>query len=117
MIADKQEKEAMKRMIALLDIPLPEATSKINVYFLEYADATELSKVLEGMITGISSQAKTGQAIQPASLQRVLLNRREDNNFSGQGNELSYCCCFSGGLSEPSSGDKTARQKEKTGLC
>lgn len=61
LIADKQEKEAMKRMIALLDIPLPEATSKLNVYFLEHADATELSKVLEGMITGISPQAKAGQ--------------------------------------------------------
>jgi general secretion pathway protein D len=60
LLADKQEKEAMKRIIALLDVPLPEATSKINVYFLEYADATELSKVLEGMITGISPQAKTG---------------------------------------------------------
>jgi len=61
LIADKQEKEAIKRMIALLDIPLPEATSKLNVYFLEHADATELSKVLEGMITGISPQAKAGQ--------------------------------------------------------
>lgn len=64
LIADQQEKESMKRMIALLDIPLPEATSKINVYFLEYADATELSKVLEGMITGISSQLRTGQPVQ-----------------------------------------------------
>jgi general secretion pathway protein D len=64
LLADKQEKEAMKRIIALLDVPLPEATSKINVYFLEYADATELSKVLEGMITGISPQAKAGA--QPA---------------------------------------------------
>jgi general secretion pathway protein D len=61
LVADKQEKDAMKRMIALLDIPLPEATSKINVYFLEYADAMELSKVLESMITGISPQAKAGQ--------------------------------------------------------
>jgi general secretion pathway protein D len=60
LLADKQEKEAIKRIIALLDVPLPEATSKINVYFLEYADAIELSKVLEGMITGISPQAKTG---------------------------------------------------------
>jgi len=66
LIADKQEKESLKRMIALLDIPLPEATSKINVYFLEYADATELSKVLEGMLTGISSQTKTGLSAQQA---------------------------------------------------
>ena len=64
LIADKQEKESMKRMIALLDVPMPEATSKINVYFLEYADATELSKVLEGMLSGISSQSKTGQTVQ-----------------------------------------------------
>jgi general secretion pathway protein D len=64
LIADKQEEESLKRMIALLDIPLPEATSKINVYFLEYADATELSKVLEGMLTGISSQVRTSAAQQ-----------------------------------------------------
>ncbi len=70
LIADKQEKESMKRMIAILDIPLPEATSKINVYFLEYADATELSKVLDGMISGISSQAKAGQIMQSAQSAR-----------------------------------------------
>ena len=60
LVADKQEREAMKRMIALLDIPLPEATSKINVYFLEHADANELSKVLQKMISGIS-QARVQQ--------------------------------------------------------
>lgn len=61
LVADKQEKESMKKMIALLDIPLPEATSKINVYFLEHADATELSKVLEDMLAGISQQFKSIQ--------------------------------------------------------
>ena len=65
LLADKQEKEAVKRIITLLDIPLPAATSKINVYFLEYADATELSKVLESMITGVSLQVKPGPAAQP----------------------------------------------------
>jgi len=66
LVADKQEREAMKRMIALLDIPLPEATSKINVYFLENADAEELSKVLEKMISGIS-QARVQQTAAAAS--------------------------------------------------
>ncbi len=56
LLADKQEREAVKRIIALLDIPLPEATSKINVYFLEHADATELVEVLENMISGVSTQ-------------------------------------------------------------
>ncbi len=64
LVADKRERESMKRMIALLDIPLPEATSKINVHFLEYADATELSKVLESMLAGISAQARLGQSTQ-----------------------------------------------------
>jgi general secretion pathway protein D len=67
LVADKQEREAMKRMIALLDIPLPEATSKINVYFLEYADATELSKVLESMLSGISTAARTAPGQPPKS--------------------------------------------------
>jgi len=64
LLANKQEREAIKRIIALLDIPLPEATSKINVYFLEHADATELTEVLEDMISGASPQ-KTKAGAQP----------------------------------------------------
>jgi general secretion pathway protein D len=67
LLADKQEREAIKRIIALLDIPLPEATSKINVYFLENADATELAEVLEDMLSGTAPQKQRAQAgAQPA---------------------------------------------------
>jgi len=69
-IADKQEKDAIRRMVALLDVPLPEATSKINVYFLEYADAAELSKVLETMLLGLSAQARAGVVSQPGQVQK-----------------------------------------------
>lgn len=72
--ADKQEREAIKRIISLMDIPLPEATSKINVYFLEYADATELAKVLEDMISGLISQVKTSQG-GPQPLKSALEGR------------------------------------------
>lgn len=72
--ADKQEREAIKRIISLMDIPLPEATSKINVYFLEYADATELAKVLEDMISGLTSQVKTSQG-GPQPLKSALEGR------------------------------------------
>jgi len=65
LLADKQEREAIKRIVSLLDIPLPEATSKINVYFLENADATELAEVLENMISRASTQ-KTPAGTQPA---------------------------------------------------
>jgi len=62
LLADKQERDAIKRIIALLDIPLPEATSKINVYFLENADATELAEVLEDMLSGTNPQKQKAQA-------------------------------------------------------
>jgi general secretion pathway protein D len=43
-------KEDYKRLIALLDIPPSEGTSRINVYYLENAEASEISKVLDGLI-------------------------------------------------------------------
>jgi len=64
LLADKQERESIKRIIALLDIPLPEATSKINVFFLEYADASELAEVLENIISKASAQ-RTQPGVQP----------------------------------------------------
>lgn len=56
---DKGVRESMKGLIALLDIPSPEAQGRINVYFLENADATELSKVLEGILK-VSKQPQPG---------------------------------------------------------
>lgn len=44
-----EEKEAYKRLIAALDVPAPESSSKVNVYYLENADAAEVAKVLEGL--------------------------------------------------------------------
>ena len=55
LFGDKGERETMKALIALIDVPSPEAQGRINVYFLENADATELSKVLEGMIKGMQT--------------------------------------------------------------
>ena len=44
------EREYLKRLIALLDVPPPEGVSKINVYYLENADAEEIARVLEGLV-------------------------------------------------------------------
>jgi general secretion pathway protein D len=49
---DKAARESMKALIPLLDVPPPEAQGRINVFFLENADATELAKVMEGMLRG-----------------------------------------------------------------
>lgn len=40
-------RENLKKFIAVLDIPSPETSSRINVYYLENAEAVKLSAVLE----------------------------------------------------------------------
>lgn len=43
------ERGFYKRFVTLLDVPPPEASSRINVYYLENADAESLSKVLDAL--------------------------------------------------------------------
>lgn len=64
LFGDKGTRESMKSLIALLDVPSAEAQGRINVFFLENADATELAKVLEGMVKGVRphQQAAPGAA-------------------------------------------------------
>jgi general secretion pathway protein D len=50
-------KTAIRELVAKLDVAPPEASSKVNVYYLENTDATEMAKVLEGVVKGISAPA------------------------------------------------------------
>lgn len=65
-----KDKEDIKKLIALVDVVPPISSSKINIYFLENADATEVSKVLEGMFkttsTATATAAKAGTPQQSA---------------------------------------------------
>ncbi|GFE59524.1 type II secretion system secretin GspD [Geobacter sp. AOG2] len=54
-------KQAVREMAAKLDVQPPEASNKVNVYYLENTDATEMAKVLDGVIKGMTT-ATTGQA-------------------------------------------------------
>lgn len=66
---DKAERSAMRSLITLIDVPSPETQQgRINVYFLENADATELSKVLEGMIKGIQPSKPVAPGSPPISV-------------------------------------------------
>ncbi len=56
-------KKAIRELVAKLDVAPPEASSKVNVYYLENTDATEMAKVLDGVVKGISTQ----QTAQPAA--------------------------------------------------
>lgn len=67
LFGDKGARESMKSLIALLDVPSAEAQGRINVYFLENADATEMAKVLEGMIKGVRPQQQVAPGAAPVT--------------------------------------------------
>ncbi|RME64722.1 MAG: type II secretion system protein GspD [Nitrospirae bacterium] len=56
---EKSEVEALKRLIAMLDVPSEEAMGRVNVYFLENADADSLAKVLNGIISTMKKPQRT----------------------------------------------------------
>ncbi|BDV44767.1 type II secretion system protein GspD [Geotalea uraniireducens] len=53
------DKEDIKKLIAMVDVVPPTTSSKINVYYLENADATEVAKVLEGLVKGAPATTPT----------------------------------------------------------
>ncbi len=54
---NENTKQAVRELVEKLDVLPPEASSKVNVYYLENTDATEMAKVLEGVVKGISAQS------------------------------------------------------------
>ena len=54
---NESSKKAIRELVEKLDVTPPEASSKVNVYYLENTDATEIAKVLDGVVKGISAQA------------------------------------------------------------
>ncbi len=58
---DKAKKDIVKQMILMLDVPSPETAGKINVYFLQYADAADVADTLQGIIK--SSAKKSSDTV------------------------------------------------------
>ena len=65
-----KDKEDLKKLIALVDVVPPTSSSKVNVYYLENADATEVSKVLEGMLKTTATAAATATAAKASAPQQ-----------------------------------------------
>ncbi len=63
LLGPKSDKDSMKRLIGLLDVPAAEVQGGINVYFLKHASAVDLAETLRGLITGQAAQA--GQQARP----------------------------------------------------
>jgi general secretion pathway protein D len=60
-----RDKEDVKKLVALIDVVPPTSSSKVNVYYLEYADATDVAKVLEGVVKGSVAPPQGAQAAAP----------------------------------------------------
>lgn len=58
LFGDQGMRETMKSLISLLDAPSPETQGRINVYFLENADAAEMVKSLENVIKASQTQGQ-----------------------------------------------------------
>ena len=54
-----KDKEDVKKLVAMIDVVPPTSSSKVNVYYLEYADATDVAKVMDGVVKG-STAAPAG---------------------------------------------------------
>ena len=66
------DKEDIKKLIALVDVVPPTSSSKINVHYLEHADATDVAKVLDGIVRGATAAIPAGQAATAASAPQQL---------------------------------------------
>lgn len=58
-------KKDIRELVVKLDVAPPEASSKVNVYYLENTDAVEMAKVMDGVVKGIT--APPGAAVPHAS--------------------------------------------------
>src|SRR6266571_2043124 len=55
-----KDKQDVKNLVAMLDVVPPSTSSKVNVYYLENADATDVAKVLDGVVKGSAAAAAPG---------------------------------------------------------
>ncbi|MBT0651520.1 type II secretion system secretin GspD [Geomobilimonas luticola] len=55
-----KDKEDIKKLVAMIDVVPPSSSSKVNVYSLENADATEVAKVLDGVVKGAPATPAAG---------------------------------------------------------
>ncbi len=78
----KSEVEALKRLIAMLDVPAAEAQGRVNVYFLENADAESLAKVLNNIIKTMrqSRPKRPGRPTTPTLTGEVVVTADKSTN-------------------------------------
>lgn len=71
------ERAFFRRFITILDVPPPATSSRINVYYLENADADDLGRVLDSLIRGTTTPAapQPGGGTAPPALSQELTGK------------------------------------------
>jgi general secretion pathway protein D len=60
LFGSEKDKDDIKKLIAVIDVVPPTSSSKVNVYYLENADATDVAKVLDGVVKGVTAATGAG---------------------------------------------------------
>jgi len=66
LFGSEKDKDDIKKLLAIIDVVPPSSSSKVNVYYLENADATDVAKVLDGVVKGVTAAGLIGAGGQPA---------------------------------------------------
>lgn len=78
-LASEDETRRIRSLVAMLDKEMPKSGEKIRVYYLEYAVAEELSKVLEAL-AGRTSRADEGKREAPVVSGQVQITADKATN-------------------------------------
>src|SRR6185369_3992390 len=57
----EKDKEEIRKLVALVDVAPPTSSGKVNVYFFKDTAATDIAKVLDGVVKGSAAMAQPGQ--------------------------------------------------------
>ncbi len=74
------DKDFYKRFIALLDVSTPEASNRINVYYLENAEAENLSKVIETLTMQPPGQPQGARGLTQEFTGRIVITPDKSTN-------------------------------------
>ena len=74
---EEGKKESMRQTIKLIDVPPPDSSGKINVYFLQYADAEDITKTLQEIIKAAPASS-AGQTT--FDINKVIISAHKPTN-------------------------------------
>ncbi len=118
LFGNSNDKQDIKRLINQIDVAPPTTSSKVNVYYLENADATEIAKVLDGVVKRFFCRShgtrSTGSSCRAAT---ITIRRGKNHHHPRQNNQFISHHGLPHRLPEPAPGGPEAGPAQPAGLC